>query len=100
MAPETEFDTVAAAVARHAATRPDSLAVADEARELNWREFDALVDRVAAALQRDGVKPRDAIAICALSAVAYLAPFLGALRAGVAVAPLAPSARRRRRLRR
>ena len=54
-APETEFDTVAAAVARHAAARPEALAVADEAHELNWREFDALVDRVAAALQRDGV---------------------------------------------
>jgi long-chain acyl-CoA synthetase len=49
-----------------------------------------LVDRVAAALQRDDVKPRDVIAICASASVRYAAVFLGALRAGVAVAPLAP----------
>jgi long-chain acyl-CoA synthetase len=42
-------------------------------------------------LQRDGVRPGDAIAICAHSSPRYAAVFLGALRAGVAVAPLAPS---------
>jgi len=35
--------------------------------------------------------PRDVIAICALSSIEYVATFLGALRAGIAVAPLAPS---------
>jgi long-chain acyl-CoA synthetase len=50
-----------------------------------------LMDRVAASLQRDGLQPGDTIAICAHSAPRYAAVFLGALRAGVAVAPLAPS---------
>ena len=49
------------------------------------------MDRVAATLQRDGVKPREAIAICAFASNAYLVLFMGALRAGIAVAPLAPS---------
>jgi acyl-CoA synthetase (AMP-forming)/AMP-acid ligase II len=49
------------------------------------------MDRVACALQRDGVRPGEAIAICAASSVDYAAVFLGALRAGVVVAPLAPS---------
>jgi long-chain acyl-CoA synthetase len=48
------------------------------------------MNRVAAGLQRDGVKPRDSIALCAAASVNYAAVFLGALRAGVAVAPLAP----------
>jgi hypothetical protein len=48
------------------------------------------MDRIAASLQRDGLKAGDAIAVCAASSVNYAAVFLGALRAGVAVAPLAP----------
>ena len=51
------------------------------------------MDRVAAALQRDGAKAGDTIAICAFACNAYAVLFLGALRAGVAVAPLAPAAR-------
>ena len=58
---------------------------------IDYGALDALMDRVAAALQRDGVRPGDSIAICAHSAPRYAAVFLGALRAGVAVAPLAPS---------
>jgi acyl-CoA synthetase (AMP-forming)/AMP-acid ligase II len=49
------------------------------------------MDRVAAALQRDGVKPQEAVAVCATASIEYVSLFMGALRAGVAVAPLAPS---------
>ena len=49
------------------------------------------MDRVAAALRRDGVRPGEAIAISAGTSIEYAAVFLGALRAGVAVSPLAPS---------
>ena len=49
------------------------------------------MDRVAATLQRDGAKPGDTIAICAYACNAYVVLFMGALRAGLAVAPLAPS---------
>jgi acyl-CoA synthetase (AMP-forming)/AMP-acid ligase II len=58
---------------------------------LDYRALDGLMDRIAAALQRDGVRPRETIAICAGTSIDYAAVFLGALRAGVAVAPLAPS---------
>jgi acyl-CoA synthetase (AMP-forming)/AMP-acid ligase II len=71
---------------------PDHLAVIMETGEaVTYGQFDALVDRVAAALQRDGVQPGEAVAVCALSSIAYAAVFLGGLRAGVAVAPIAPS---------
>jgi acyl-CoA synthetase (AMP-forming)/AMP-acid ligase II len=57
----------------------------------SYAEFDAMVDQCASALQRDGIAPEDVIAICANASPWYAAVFLGALRAGVAVAPLAPS---------
>ncbi len=50
-----------------------------------------MADRVAAALQMEGFSEGAVVAICALSSIEYLAAFLGALRAGMAVAPLAPS---------
>jgi acyl-CoA synthetase (AMP-forming)/AMP-acid ligase II len=71
---------------------PNHPAVIMETGEsVSYAQFDALADRVAAALQRDGVNPGEAVAVCALSSIPYAALFLGALRAGVAVAPIAPS---------
>jgi acyl-CoA synthetase (AMP-forming)/AMP-acid ligase II len=77
---------------QRAAEHPDRPAVIMETGEaVTYAQFDALADRVAAALQRDGIKQGEAVAVCALSSIPYAALFLGALRAGVAVAPLAPS---------
>jgi acyl-CoA synthetase (AMP-forming)/AMP-acid ligase II len=59
---------------------------------MDYAELDKLVDRVAAGLQRDGVKTRDSVAICALSSPEYGAVFFGALRTGAAIVPLSPSA--------
>ncbi|HEY3657456.1 MAG TPA: class I adenylate-forming enzyme family protein [Steroidobacteraceae bacterium] len=86
-----EFIPLPAILAEHATERPEAIAVIDDDRPCNYREFNALVDRVAASLQQDGVLPGQCIAICARTSREYLATFLGALRAGVAVAPLAPS---------
>ena len=49
------------------------------------------MDRIAFALQRDGVENGDVVAICARTSVRYAAAFLGALAAGAAVALLAPT---------
>ncbi len=86
-----DFGTIAELIRLHAAHGPDRPALRDDARTLRYAQLDALMDRVAAALQRDGLKVGEAIAVCAASSVNYAALFLGALRAGVAVAPLAPS---------
>src|SRR3954462_1599995 len=86
-----DFTALDALVGRTAATAPDRMAVIDGGRALTYHDLDELIDRVAAAMQADGLKPRDVISICALSSIEYVATFLGALRAGVAVAPLAPS---------
>jgi acyl-CoA synthetase (AMP-forming)/AMP-acid ligase II len=42
-------------------------------------------------LQRDGVRIGGALVLCAAASIEYAAVFIGALRTGVAVAPLAPS---------
>ena len=85
------FADLPALVAQHARTRPQTLALVLGERRVSYAEFDALVDRAAASLQRDGLAPQQVIAVCASTSVAYLAVFLGALRVGLAVAPLAPS---------
>ncbi|CAN7518468.1 AMP-binding protein [Variovorax paradoxus] len=87
---ERGFGAIADLVRLHAQHTPGHAALADAQQALDYSALDALMDRVAAALQRDGLGPGDAIAVCAASSVHYAAVFLGALRAGVAVAPLAP----------
>jgi acyl-CoA synthetase (AMP-forming)/AMP-acid ligase II len=86
-----DFIALDALVGQTAAIAPDRIAVIDGERQLSYDDLNDLVDRVAAALQADGLKPRDVISICALSSIEYVSTFLGALRVGVAVAPLAPS---------
>lgn len=85
------FGDFTALVRRHALERPRAAALIHRERVVTFAELDALVDRVAATLQREGVAPREAIAICASDGIEYVALFLGALRAGVAVAPIGPS---------
>ena len=86
-----DFGVIAELVRLHAQEDPERPALADATHALSYGALDALMDRIAASLQRDGLAAQDAIAICAASSVRYAAMFLGALRAGVAVAPLAPS---------
>ncbi len=88
---DEEFGLVPEMIRKHARRDPAHAALIDATRTLDYGQLDALMDRIAAAMQRDGVQPRDAIAICASASVTYAAIFLGALRAGVAVAPLSPS---------
>ena len=78
-------------IRRHARERPAHAALVQDERRLDYAGLDVLMDRIAASLQREGLKPKDAIAICAATSIEYAALFLGALRAGAAVAPLSPS---------
>ncbi len=76
---------------RFAKERGEHAALICDGEVVTYAALDARVDRFAAALQRDGIKPCDAIALCASASVEYAVAFLGGLRAGAAVAPLAPS---------
>lgn len=85
------FATLSECVHQQATLRPGHLALVEGSRKLPYAEFDRLVDRVAVSLQRDGMLPGSVLAICAASSIEYAALFIGGLRAGVAIAPLAPS---------
>lgn len=90
-----DFGTLSEMLAAHAAERPDHPAVIEGGDSLTYAELNARVDRVAAALQRDGAqdgKKLHSIAVVSYSCVDYVTVFAGALRAGLAVAPLPPSA--------
>ena len=85
------FRSIAELIHEHARAAPHQPALVDATSTLDYGALDTLMDRVAASLQRDGVAPGDSLAICALNSTRYAAIFLGALRAGVVVAPLAAS---------
>jgi long-chain acyl-CoA synthetase len=82
------FRAIPDLVREHARARPEQVAAIHGKRKVTWEQLDAMADRVAASLQRDGLKPKDRIAIGGLNSLEYLAVFLGGLRAGAAVAPL------------
>lgn len=86
-----DFGTIADVIREQAKALKDQPALVDARRTVSYAELDALMDRIAAALQRDGVGKADVAAICASSSVEYGATFFGILRAAAIVAPLAPS---------
>jgi long-chain acyl-CoA synthetase len=83
--------TIAELVRLHATREPRHAALVHDGRTLTYGELDESMDRVATSLQRDCLKPGDVIAVCAANSIEYAVVFLGALRAGVAVALLAPA---------
>ena len=87
----SDFATLPDIIRDHAEERGGKTAVADAADSYTYAELDAMMDRVAAALQRDGVDQGQSVAIISTSSIAYAAVFLGTLRAGCVAAPLAPS---------
>ena len=87
----SDFATLPDIIREHARERSSQTAVADAEGSYSYAELDAMMDRVAAALQRDGVEQGQSVAIISASSIAYAAVFLGTLRAGCVAAPLAPS---------
>ena len=88
---DDDFHALPDILALHASMQPDRLALIQDERQLTYAQFNGLADRVAAGFQRDGLGAGDVIAICATTCIEYLLVYMGALRAGLAVSPLAPS---------
>ena len=76
----------------HAARDPSAPAMMDADGALDWGAFVALMDRVAASLQRDGVAKGQAVAILGRNSIPYAAAFCGAVAMGGVPAPLTGSA--------
>ena len=88
--PVPSFETLTDRLRHVARRQPQALALGDGQWLLDYQALDRLVDRVAAALQRDGVLPGQAVASCAGSGVLQAVCGLGTLRAGAVPAPIAP----------
>ncbi|MDD2180646.1 acyl--CoA ligase [Acidovorax sp. D2M1] len=78
-------------IREHAELLQDQPALRDDAQVLSYLQLDRAMDRIAATIQQAGLRRGEVIAICAMNSVRYACIFLGALRAGLVVAPLAPS---------
>ena len=91
-AAQPAYSDIASRIRLHAQQSPAARALVEGERSVDYATLDRHMDRIAAALQRDGLAPGAAIALCAASSIEYACVFLGALRAGVVVAPLAPGA--------
>jgi acyl-CoA synthetase (AMP-forming)/AMP-acid ligase II len=85
------FRSIAELVRAHARAQPQRPALVQGTDVLARGALDALMDRIAASLQRDGVRPGDAVLLCGAMTPLQAALFLGALRAGAVVAPMAHS---------
>jgi len=85
------FEPLSRIIQRHAGSFPERAAIVCGDTATGYAELDRLATRISASLQRDGAMPGDVVAICAGTSMAYAAAFLGAVRVGAVVAPLAPS---------
>ena len=87
-----EFGLLSDIIAARAVEHPEKLALAGETSTLSYAQMNAMIDRVAAGLQRDGVARGGVASVCtATTTVEYALVFLGTLRSGGAIAPLAAS---------
>jgi long-chain acyl-CoA synthetase len=90
--PNTVFFSIPDRIRGQANVRPARAALVQGQRVESYGELDLRMDKIAGALQRDGLHAQDVVAICAFSSISYIEVFCGALRAGVVAAPLPPSA--------
>jgi acyl-CoA synthetase (AMP-forming)/AMP-acid ligase II len=91
-------ETIDSLLTRQVAERPDALAVADAPNKpelvgsppLRWtfRELDAEVNRIGAALRRHGVQPGDVVGVQLPNIAELVATFLAIVRIGAVVSPL------------
>lgn len=88
---DSPFCSLSDLVRAHAAQRPHAPALVDEDASWTYCQLNETADRLAAFLQRLGIRPGDAVALCAANGVAAAAVFVGILRAGAVVVPLPSS---------
>jgi acyl-CoA synthetase (AMP-forming)/AMP-acid ligase II len=75
-------------VRRGASRTPDRVAVIEGDAQWTWRDFDAEVNRAAAALSELGVGTGDRVAAAGYNSAEYLALYYGAARLGAIICPL------------
>jgi acyl-CoA synthetase (AMP-forming)/AMP-acid ligase II len=89
---EKPFGDYSALIAAWGRDRPERVALNDGSESLTWIDAAAMIERIAAQLQADGLQKGQAVAILGASTVRYALAYLGAVRAGGCAAPLTTSA--------
>jgi len=89
---EQDFGSFAELINAHALNQPERMALREGDEQLTWSETAALVNRIAAQLQADGLEQGQAVSILGTTTVQYALAYLGAIVAGGCAAPLTTSA--------
>ena len=89
---EQPFGQFADLVNAHARNQPSRIALDDGHEKLSWSETTALINRIAAQLQADGLVKGQAVSILGTTSVRYALVYLAAIVAGGCAAPLTTSA--------
>ena len=89
---EQPFGQMADLINAHARNQPDRIALDDGDEQLSWLQAAALVNRIAAQLQAEGLVKGQAVSILGTSTVRYALVYLAAIAAGGCAAPLTTSA--------
>ena len=89
---EQPFGHLADLINAHAVNQPYRIALDDGEEKLTWAQTAALVNRVAAQLQADGLEKGQAVSILGTTTIRYAIAYLGAVVAGGCAAPLTTSA--------
>ncbi|MFK7978039.1 MAG: class I adenylate-forming enzyme family protein [Halioglobus sp.] len=89
---EQPFGDFATLINAHAANQPDRIALDDGIEKLTWLETTALVNRIAAQLQAEGLVKGQAVSILGTTTVRYALVYLASIVAGGCAAPLTTSA--------
>lgn len=82
--------TLGAPIARHAAERPDAVALHDGDRPVSWREFERRIGAAAAWLDAQGVAAGDRVALWMDTRLEWLELFHGLARLGAAAVAVNP----------
>jgi long-chain acyl-CoA synthetase len=75
-----------------AARTPEAVALRAGADAITYAELEARSARIAGVLRAEGIEPGERVAIEGHNSVAFVASYLGALRAGAVAVPLNPHA--------
>jgi acyl-CoA synthetase (AMP-forming)/AMP-acid ligase II len=75
-------------IAPWAQQRPDAIALSDDRQTLTWRALVDRVNRVAAALQAQGLRPHEPVAMLGRSDAAQVVAYLAVVVAGGVAVPL------------
>lgn len=88
---DLRFANLSELIAINARECPNKVAIRRGGTTMTYRELYRCTERIAAALQRDGIEPHSAIAVVSSDPLTSTLIFLGVLYAGCAAVPISPT---------